>query len=194
MKNKAHGVGFNDKTSPSNIGGKTPKEYRLWYNMLTRCFYEDYQTKFPTYKGCSVSDNFLNYTFFYDWCQEQIGFDKKGWHLDKDILYKDNKMYSESTCIFVPSEINSFFTSCNKVRGEYPVGVSLQTGYKKYMATVCVAGKNKNLGRYNTVEEAFAVYKKHKEALCKQLALKWQHEIDPRLFNAMINWTVNYEV
>ena len=84
-----------------------------------------------------------------------------------------------------------FFTSSRKTRGDYPVGVSLQTGYTKYIVTVCVAGKNKNLGRYHTVEEAFAVYKKHKEALCKQLALKWKDEIDPRVYEAMMKWEVD---
>ena len=39
-------------------------------------------------------------------------------------------------------------------------------------------------------EEAFAVYKPFKEALCKELALKWQSEIDERLFNAMMSWSV----
>ena len=70
------GVGFNDRTRPSKVGGKKVKEYVLWQNMLRRCFNEKLQTYRPTYKGCSVSTNFLNYTFFYDWCQEQIGFGK----------------------------------------------------------------------------------------------------------------------
>ena len=41
------------------------------------------------------------------------------------------------------------------------------------------------------VQEAFAAYKPFKEALCKQLALKWQSEIDQRLFNAMMNWQIH---
>ena len=53
--------------------------------------------------------------------------------------------------------------------------------------------KQEHLGYFDTPQEAFAVYKPFKENLCKQLALKWQTEIDERLFNAMMNWTVNYE-
>ena len=70
------GVGFNDKTRPCWVDGKIVKEYSLWKDMLRRCFSEECQNKQPTYKGCNVSDNFLNYSFFYDWCQNQVGFGK----------------------------------------------------------------------------------------------------------------------
>ena len=122
------GVGFNDKTRPANVDGKNVKEYVLWQSMLKRCFSDKCRSKNLTYKGCNVSDNFLNYSFFYDWCQEQIGFgkvDEKGryWQLDKDLLFVGNKTYSETTCVFVPHKINSFFADRGNARGEYPLGV-----------------------------------------------------------------------
>jgi len=189
------GCCFNDKTRPTYVDGKNVKEYDLWNGMLRRCFSEKYQTHQPTYKGCSVSDNFLNYTFFYDWCQKQIGFgkvDEKGrsWQLDKDLLIVDNKIYSETTCVFVPREINSFFNEHGNARGEYHLGVCFHKHSSKFMASCAVNGKRQYLGLFNTAEEAFNVYKPLKEALCKQLALKWQSEIDSRLFNAMMKWEV----
>ena len=191
MSKLVFGVGINDGKYATNCDGKPLYEYNLWKNILNRCFNDKTRSKNETYVYCTVSDNFLRYSYFYEWCHKQFGFDKHGWQLDKDILVLGNKDYNENVCVFVPKEINTFFTSSRKTRGEYPVGVSLQTGYTKYMATVCVSGKNKNLGRYNTVEEAFAVYKKHKESLCKELALKWQHEIDPRVYEAMMKWEVD---
>ena len=195
MSKLVYGVGFNDKTKPVFVDGKPVKEYSLWKDMLRRCFSEKEQTRQPTYRGCNVSDNFLSYSFFYDWCQEQAGFgniDEKGrsWCLDKDLLFVDNKTYSETTCVFVPHEINTFFIDRGNDRGDYPVGVYFHKARGRFMARCNVNGKQKHLGLYNTPQEAFVVYKSFKEALCKQLALKWQSEIDERLFNAMMNWEV----
>ena len=195
MSKLVYGKGFNDKTRPARFDGKIVKEYDLWHDMLKRCFSEKKQTRCPTYKGCGVSDNFLSYAFFYDWCQEQTGFGKidekgRGWHLDKDLLFVGNKTYSETTCVFVPQEINSFFIDSGATRGEYPLGVSFNNKKGKFHARCSVKGKDKHLGYFNTPQEAFNAYKPFKEALCKQLALKWQHEIDSRLFDAMMKWEV----
>ena len=190
------GAGFNDKTRPAKVDGKIVKEYDLWQHMLARCFSEKLQTRRPTYKGCNVSDNFLHYSFFYDWCQEQIGFgkvDEKGrsWCLDKDLLFTGNKTYSETACVFVPQEINVFFNEHGNARGEYPIGVCFHKAIGKFHARCNVNGKRQYLGRFNTPQEAFNAYKPFKENLCKQLALKWKDEIDERLFNTMMNWQIH---
>ena len=198
MSKLVYGKGFNDKTRPVFVDGKKVKEYQLWQDMLKRCFSEECQNKQPTYKGCNVSDNFLNYSYFYEWCQEQTGFgkvDEKGryWELEKDLLFTGNKTYSETNCVFVPHEINLFFNNHGNARGEYPVGVYFHKASGKFKAQCKVNGKRQHLGLFNTPQEAFAVYKPFKEDLCKQLALKWQSEIDERLFNAMMKWEINHE-
>ena len=173
MTKLVYGKGFNDKTRPARVDGKDVKEYVLWQHMLARCFSEKLQTRQPTYKGCNVSDNFLRYSFFYDWCQEQIGFgkvDDKGryWQLDKDLLFVGNKTYSETTCVFVPHKINLFFTDRGNDRGEYPIGVYFDKASGKFKAQCKVNGKQEHLGYFDTPQEAFAVYKPFKENLCKQ--------------------------
>lgn len=101
------GVGVNSGFYPATVGGKTVKQYSLWKSMLHRVYNPKFLLLNPTYVGCEVSLNFKDYTYFHDWCNQQVGFGLEGFQLDKDLLFKGNKVYSEDTCVFIPSIINS---------------------------------------------------------------------------------------
>ena len=120
------GVGILGTKYPSTVNGVRTKQCALWYNMLQRCYSESLHLKHPTYEGCEVSDKFKSYEYFYEWCHKQIGFDNEGWQLDKDLLVKGNKVYSEDTCVFIPREINQLLTNSTASRGEYLIGVLCQ--------------------------------------------------------------------
>lgn len=184
------GGGINDKTRPTYINGKITKEYNLWQGMLNRCYCPKTHAKYQAYIGCGVSDNFKSYSYFYDWCQNQIGFGVDGWDLDKDIFGRNNKVYSEDKCVFVPKDINKFFVNSVAKRGEWPLGVYFHKNTGKYMAVCSVNGKAKNLGYFNTPEQAHAVYKQFKEALCKETAAKWYGKIDQRVYYALMVWSI----
>ena len=74
-----YGVGILGTKYLSTINGVQKKGYELWTGMLERCYSDTYKNKRPTYKGCEVSDNFKSYEYFYEWCQNQIGFSNEGW-------------------------------------------------------------------------------------------------------------------
>ena len=185
------GVGMLGTKYPSKINGRTTKEYMLWKNMLKRCYSDTYQKKKPTYEGCKVSDNFKSYEYFYEWCHKQVGFNNEDWHLDKDLLVKGNKVYSENSCVFIPFEINSLLTKRESMRGEYLIGVCWHKRDKVFTATVSKnKGKQEHLGSFKTELEAYNAYKQAKESFIKEQANKWKGEIDGRAYNALMNYTV----
>ena len=186
-----HGVGILGAKYPITINGVHTKEYDLWNSMLQRCYSDKYQKKRPTYEGCEASENFKYYEYFYEWCHSQIGFGVEGWHLDKDLLVKGNKVYSESTCVFLPSEINSLLIKCTASRGEYLIGVCWHNTNKAFMAQVGKSkGKQEWLGVFKTEIEAFNAYKQAKESFVKEQADKWKSQIDERAYEALMNYTV----
>ena len=189
-----HGIGILGAKYPVSEDGRDTKEYTLWNNMLNRCYNDTYKNKNKTYVGCKVSENFKSYEYFYEWCHKQIGFDNEGWQLDKDLLVKGNKVYSEDTCVFLPKEINSVLTKSTATRGENLIGVCWCKKATAFKARVRKnKGKQEHLGFFNTEIEAFNAYKQDKEYYLKELANKWKSQIDERAYNALMNYEVNID-
>mgnify|MGYP003616804659 CR=1 FL=1 len=187
-----YGIGILGTRHPSTINGRNTKEYEVWHSMLSRCYSNNFKKKNPTYKGCEVSENFKYYEYFYEWCHKQIGFDNEDWQLDKDLLTKGNKVYSESTCIFIPQEINTLLIKCTALRGEHLIGVYWSKTNKSFRAMVRKNKRKKeHLGLFNTELEAFNAYKTAKEAFIKEQASNWKDQIDPRAYEALMKYTVD---
>ena len=186
-----YGVGVIGDKYPSKVNGVKTREYDLWMSMLQRCYSDTYQKKQPTYEGCEVSNNFKSYEYFYEWCQNQIGFGIQSFELDKDLLVKGNKVYSEDTSIFIPAEINSLLTKRTASRGGHLIGVYWHKRDKAFVAQVNKSkGKQEWLGVFKTEIEAFNTYKKSKEAFVKEQANKWKGQIDIRAYNTLMNYEV----
>lgn len=184
------------KKYPTKSKGKHLKEYSTWKNMLRRCSHK-WLLEHPTYFGTSCSDNFKDYSFFYEWCNSQTGFSKidengKVWQIDKDILIKGNKLYSEDTCVFVPSNINSLFTKRNSLRGRFPIGVHFDTRDNVFKAQCCDGKSNRiHLGSFSNPTDAFQAYKTFKEALIKEVAYDYKELLDVRVYEALMVYEVN---
>ena len=193
-----YGIGVLGTKYPVSDGGIDTKDYALWKNMLQRCYSDAYKKKYQTYEGCEVSDKFKSYEYFYEWCHKQIGFGNEGngnlFHLDKDLLIKGNKVYSESTCVFIPKEINSLLTKSNTSRGEHLIGVCWDKAKNAFKAQVRKnKGKSEHLGLFNTELEAFHAYKQAKECHIKEVANKWKDKIDPKAYKALMNYEVEID-
>src|SRR5699024_2133516 len=117
------------------------------------------------------------------------GFNREDWQLDKDLLRKGNKIYSEDNCVFLPRIINGAFIKNNSARGEYPIGVSFDKINNRLKVRVRVNGSLKTIGYFSTVDLAFQAYKNNKECYLKELAYKWKGDIDERAFRALLSYT-----
>jgi hypothetical protein len=151
------------------INGKLSKSYTTWNHMLQRCYSKKYQEKQPTYIGCSVAKEWHNYQNFSKWFEDNY---IEGYALDKDIIIKDNKVYSPDTCCFVPQEVNNLFTKRKSHRGEYLIGVYFDKRINKFKAVCNVNGESKYLGVFCSEIEAFESYKIVKEQTAKKTGFR----------------------
>ena len=173
-------------------------EYNKWRAMLQRCFDNKYKEKEPTYKDATCCDRWLCFANFledfeilkneYNWSKDEK------LNLDKDILNKNNKIYSLENCILVPNWINMLFVNNDAKRGEYPIGVCYNKQRKKYQAFFYINRKQIGLGYYNTIEQAFNAYKMAKENEIKRIVndcvSKGFMTKDSRLYKAMISYQI----
>ena len=185
-----YGVGYNSRGKyKSKIDRKNTKEYDAWHDMMKRCYNPKYQEKFPTYRGCSVSREWHDYQVFAEWYINSVGY-VNNYQLDKDLLVRGNKIYSADFCCLVPQELNSLLTDRKAARGLYPVGVTATESMNKFRARLRVDNNEVYLGRYRTIEEAFAAYKSAKELNVKSMAVRWRGKIDSRAYQALLEWRV----
>ena len=143
--------------------------YNKWRGMLERCYSKKCKVKRPTYRGCSVWEEWLLFSNFRRWMILQ---DWEGMQLDKDILLSGNKIYSPETCVFISGKVNNFIIDSRGARGKHLLGCSWDKYAELFKAEVNnpFKGKRVNLGRYETELEAHLAWKKRKHEYAIELA------------------------
>lgn len=189
LKNPMHrslcGVGYIGVGSYQ--ASRTSKPYSIWKGVIQRGCDAKFKEKCPTYKEATVCKEWECFQNFAKWFDENY---KEGYELDKDILLKRNKIYSPTTCCFVPRYINTLIIKCNSKRGGLPIGVCYSTRDRIFIASLRIYGKSLHLGHFATAEEAFQVYKTAKEAHIKEVAELYKEDISENTYNALIKYIV----
>jgi len=102
LRKLIYGIGINDSEyiTDYKVDGKRLRcpYYKTWMDMLNRCYSDNYQSKHPTYIGCTVTEEWHTFSVFKEWIISKKWESKE---LDKDVLIIGNKIYSQKTCIFV---------------------------------------------------------------------------------------------
>ena len=196
-----YGVGINDadyvikKFETIEVDGKQKRRivwicpyYRAWAHMLERCYSHKSQERRPTYKGCSVSEEWLTFSNFRRWMEKQ---DWEGMQLDKDILFEGNKVYSKETCVFVTKAVNMFTTDRGNDRGECLIGVDCHKASGKFQSRCRnpFTKKGEYLGLFTCELEAHQEWLKRKLEFATLLAVE---QTDSRVAKALISRYTNY--
>lgn len=165
-----YGVGILGLIEGSVVGVKS---YKIWHAMLQRCYSpkENTRNRSRTYNDVTVCTNWLTYTNFRDWFDENY---IEGFCLDKDLTILGCREYSPESCCFIPNYINCLLLKSDKNRGKYPLGVHLDKKSGKFSAQISIKEVDKTvrkfLGYYPTPEEAFLSYKDFKTSWIKYIS------------------------
>lgn len=124
----------------AKIGKKHTLAYQTWRDMLRRCYTESYKLKHPTYANVVVCKEWHNFQNFAEWFYinypKNVKNSELTYNLDKDLLQSGvvDKVYSSSTCCFIPQNVNKFLSSnrSNKV----DIGVHWHEQNKKWVVYI----------------------------------------------------------
>ena len=118
--------------------------YKCWSSMIMRCYCEKFKSKQPHYIGVAVDKEWHNFQNFAEWFYKNKPNNTNiEYELDKDILSRDEKIYSPSTCIFLPKEINRMISNLSTITN---VSMDKQGKYRLYVFS-------EYKGIYDTLEE-----------------------------------------
>lgn len=161
--------------------------YDAWRNMIFRCYRK--KERAPAYfDRVTVCEEWQNFQNFASWYEENYYETEGRLHLDKDILYPGNIIYSPEKCLLVPQRINMLFVNLPNKHG-LPNGIRRTETTNKYSATY----NGKSLGVYNTLYAAYEVYSNKKEKVIQEIANEYKKIIPEKLYVALFNYKVRIE-
>jgi len=189
LKPTVGGWGINDvnyavslKENLPKLNGKVRQKvlwvcpyYRKWSSMIYRCFCPKYQEDRPTYKGCTITEDWKYLSNFIKWVDSQPNKDWQNCEPDKDFLSIGNKHYSPETVVFVSLVVNKFITDSNKARGNLMLGVTKEmrskiNPYRANCGNPFDSKRSSYVGCHPTEIEAHLAWQAKKHEYALQLA------------------------
>jgi hypothetical protein len=187
------GVGDYAGTFINDEGKKTNSPaYEVWRGILRRCYDQVWldSPRGNSYQGCSTDSRWHNFQAFAEWFYNHKYYNV-GWHVDKDIIFRDNRIYGPDTCTLIPHQINVLTTNSKAARGKYPVGVYYKKDVGKFRAQIAKFDQNqKMLVESKDPHVCFLAYKAAKEEYMSEVATIWEGRVDQRVVDSLNNWTV----
>lgn len=172
---------------------KSNVAYSVWNGIYKRCYKDK-----NVYEGSFMCDLWLNDkdAFAEWWSAEYYECDGEPMVVDKDLLYKGNKEYAPDKCCILPQTLNIMLSNCKKhklpkwksSKMDLPLGVRYDSNMKMYYGEIKPFGHDEviRLSYWDTPEEAFAEYKRHKQADILMMADKYKNRIPKKVYDALL--------
>lgn len=162
---------------------KPTKAYMIWYQLMNRCYNEKEAKNRPAYYGIvTVCPEWHNFQNFAKWYTENYYEVEGRIHVDKDILFPNNKEYHPDKCLLVPQRINMLFLNKPNKFG-LPNGIKPRTK-GRYEAQY----NHEPLGVFDTLEEAIAKHTEAKRKHIREVAEEYKSIIPAKVYDALMNW------
>lgn len=153
---KVYGIGYIGSYD-KKLNAQNNECYKQWLKMLDRCYVHK-NGRSPTYIDCEVTKEWHNFGNFANDYENILGFKEMQeypdikFHLDKDILFHKNKIYSFQTCCFVPEKINILFVNIQNTKSLLPTGLSYHHN-GQIRVTIFFNNKQEHLGLFSDTLE-----------------------------------------
>lgn len=177
---------------------KYPYCYSIWEMILRRTNGNRDRKDFRKYLDCTMQESWKIFSNFLEWYLNQPNLEAlmkyhKRYAIDKDILFRGNKVYDDKHCTLVPQRVNNLFLIRKTCRGDTPLGVKRNSN--SFSAHCSKNGKGYLLGTYKTAEEAFSAYKTFKENYIKEVANEEYEKgtITQNCYNALMNYEIKID-
>lgn len=157
----------------TKISNKRTVEYSIWTSMMDRCYGE--REQYPAYiDNTEVCKEWLNFQIFSEWFnQNKYDVGNERLHLDKDIQYKGNRIYSPHHCILIPQLINEQFKDHSG--REKQTDIDLPYTIRRNGGIYSVSYRGYNLGNYDSVDKCVSIYLVEKKKYLRELIEKYEN-------------------
>ena len=176
---------------------KSNMAYSIWNGIYIRCYKGD-----KAYEGAFMCDLWRHDkdSFAEWWNSEYYECDGESMAVDKDLLFPGNKEYAPDKCCIIPQTLNTMLSNCKKHRTgkwkiakmDLPLGVRYDNRMKRYYGEFKPFGHDElvRLSYWETPEEAFEEYKRHKQADILIMADKYKNKVPKKVYEALLKMEV----
>ena len=176
---------------------KSNTAYSIWNGIYKRCYKDN-----DVYEGSFMCDlwRYDKDSFAEWWGSEYYECDGESMAVDKDLLFPGNKGYAPDKCCILPQTLNTMLSNCKKhkmgkwrsARMDLPLGVRYDSKMKMYYGEIKPYGHDVviRLSYWETPEEAFAEYKRHKQADILIMADKYKNKVPKKVYDALLRFEV----